>query len=90
MRFLTQPMSAIGTKRTCEAHRLMSAFGGKADIGKPSNAMFASRNLSVKRLSHYAARPRKQYPCEPGDTFLPPSAMATANSAELDSCLIAF
>jgi hypothetical protein len=25
-------MSAIGTKRTCEAHRLMSAFGGRADI----------------------------------------------------------
>ncbi len=26
------PMSAIGTKRTSRSRRLMSAFGGKADI----------------------------------------------------------
>src|SRR5450759_4452652 len=28
-------MSAIGTKRTCTNQRLMSAFGGKTDIGEP-------------------------------------------------------
>jgi len=31
-------MAAIGTKRTCTNQRLMSAFGGKADIGEPCSS----------------------------------------------------
>ena len=33
---LVEPMSAIGTKRTCRVALHMSAFGGKADIARTS------------------------------------------------------
>ena len=33
MRFAAVHMAANGTKRTSQPNRLMSAFGGKADIG---------------------------------------------------------
>ena len=36
-------MSAIGTKRTSPSALHMSAFGGKADIGKPSKIIKSSR-----------------------------------------------
>ena len=37
---IRNPMSAIGTKRTSACALHMSAFGGKADIGKPTNSAF--------------------------------------------------
>ena len=38
---MNEEMFASGTKRTCAPPRLMSAFGGKADIrGSPINVRF--------------------------------------------------
>ena|SRR6516162_6400678 len=40
-------MSAFGTKRTSELAQLMSAFGGKADIGQPHRPRFMSTRPSL-------------------------------------------
>ena len=51
MKFAAVHMAAIGTKRTSRPNRLMSAFGGKADIASTSACYPPFQIVSLNRYN---------------------------------------